>query len=308
MVTIDGKDLIRRVRQLLNEPSTSPFLDERTTYDFLYAAARQWIIETESVTAEQSITTVASQAGYTIDGDFLSLYLKDNDEFFIKYNDGTDDYFIKFKPYSEVIFENNTTDADIPSNFTITDDQTLDTLISDAADNDGGSAVGGKAILTMDTAVFTDVTPGDIIHNTTDKSDGIVVKTEATFKILEVCLFADSSTPDCEIDKDDDFIIQPRKRLKLILDPPPETKDHTVTLYYLQSPRPVYSDYDVYPIPFEYADAIAKYAAWLYKYRDDEPDFGDAYYIHWRRQVTTYRRLTNRALVKEESRIIPVMR
>ena len=300
---MDGKDLSRRVRQLLNEPSTSPFLDARTTFDFLYAASRQWIIETESLTAEQSITTVASQAGYTIDGDFLSLYLKDDDEFFIKYYDGTDYYFLKFKPYSEVIYENNTTDADIPSNFTISDDQTLDTLISDTADN-AADDVGGKTVLTMNTEVFGDVTPGDIIHNTTDASDGIVTKVTST-KILEICLFGGT---DNEIDDSDAFLIQPRKRLKLILDPPPETKDQTVTLYYLQSPRPVYSDYDVYPIPFEYADVIAKYAAWLYTYRDDEPDFGDAYYVHWRRQVTTYRRLTNRALVKEESRLIPVVR
>jgi len=302
---VDGKDLDRRVRNLLNESSTSPFLDERTTYDFLYAAARQWITETESVTAEQEITTVASQAGYTINGDFLSLYLKDGNDFFIKYYDGTSYYFLKFKSYSEVIYENNTTDVAIPSNFTISDDQTLDTLISDAADNDGGSAVGGKATLTMDTAVFTDVTPGDIIHNTTDGSDGIVTKTESTFKILEVCLFGGT---DNEIDVGDDFIVQPRKRLKLILDPPPETADQTVTLYYIQSPRPVYSDYDIYPISFEYADTIAKYAAWLYKYRDDEPDFGDAFYTYWRMQIMAYRRLTNRALVREESRLIPVVK
>lgn len=299
---MDGKDLLRRVRQLLNEPSTSPFLDERTTYDFLYAAARQWIIETESLTAEQDITTIANTAGYTIDGDFLSLYLKHDDEFFIKYYDGTDYYFPKFKPYSEVIYENNTTGITIPGYFTITDDQTLDTLISDTADI-AADDVGGKTVLTMNTEVFGDVTPGDIIHNTTDVSDGIITKATST-KIIEICLFGGT---DNEIDVSDAFLIQPRKRLKLILDPKPSTAGHTVTLYYLQSPRPVYSDYDVYPIPFEYADAIAKYAAWLYTYRDDEPNFGDAYYVHWRRQVTTYRRLTNKALVKEESRIIPVV-
>ena len=41
---MDGKDLLRRVRQLLGEASTGTYLDERTTYDFLYAAAQRWVM------------------------------------------------------------------------------------------------------------------------------------------------------------------------------------------------------------------------------------------------------------------------
>ena len=298
---MDGYNLRRQLQHLLNLDESDPFLDIRTSYDFLYAAARQWVMETECLTKEQTITTVADQSDYTLDGDFLSLYLKNNDQFYIKYYDGTDYHFIDFKPYQDVIHDNNTVSLDIPSYFTISDDQTLGTPISDTVDNDGGSAVGGKATLTMDTDEFEDVTSGDIIHNTTDASDGVVVKVTSA-KILDVCLFGGE---DNEIDLNDAFVIQPRKKMKLVLDPAPKTAGHTVTVYCLQRPAPVYSDFDVYKIAFDYSDAFVQYAAWLYKYKGKEPEFGDQFYRYWRMQITNGKRAIFKGSVKEESRIIP---
>ena len=296
---MDGKDLKRRLRQLLGESSSGSWLDHRTSFDYLYAAAQQWVKETECLTTTQAITTVASQAGYSLNGDYLSMYLKENDRYYLKYYDGSNYTFLYFKPYQEVIHDNDTTAVSIPSYFTITDDPTLDTLISDTADN-AADDVGGKTVLTMDTEVFDDVTPGDIIHNTTDVSDGIVTKVSST-KIIEICLFGGT---DDEIDTSDAFFIQPRKRFLLQFDPPPITKDHTATFYYVRKPRPVYSDYDVYEIAYDYPDVLCKYAAWLYKYRDQKPDFGDAFYTYWDRQIKEYRRLTNKGLARR-SRIIP---
>ena len=172
-------------------------------------------------------------------------------------------------------------------------------MISDTADN-AADDVGGKTVLTMDTEVFGDVSAGDIIHNTTDVSDGIVTKVTST-KIIEICLFGGT---DDEIDEDDAFLIQPRKRFLLQFDPPCSTASHTARFYYLKRPRPVYSDYDVYEIAYEYPDALCKYAAWLYKYRDQEPQFGDAFYKYWDMQIKDYRRLTNKGLARR-SRIIP---
>lgn len=299
---MDGKDLLRRYKELLHIKSTDTDFDERTGYDYLYAAAREWVIQTECLTATQSITTTANVATYTLNGDFLSLYLKENDRFYLKYNDGTDDYFIYFKPYQEVIFDNNTTGISVPSYFTITDDPTLDTLISKTSGAaDGGSAAGGKSTLTFSTAIFGDVTPGDIIHNIDDVSDGVILSTESTAKILETALFGGT---DNEWDIDDSFIIQPRRRFLLQFDPPPSTASHTVTFYYLRKPRPVYTDYDVYEIAYEYGDVLCKYAAWLYKYRDQEPQFGDAFYKYWDMQIKKYRRLTRKGLA-QRSRIIP---
>lgn len=302
---MDGKDLRRRVQQLINEGDIGTWEDERTTYDFLYGAARQWVIETECLTAEQEITTVATQAGYTLNGDFLALYMKDDFEYFIKYYDASGESysFPKFKDYSKIYYENNTTSIAVPNYFTLTDDNTLDSVISDAADNAADDA-GGKTILTMNTEVFADVTSGDIIHNTTDASDGVITKVTST-KIIEICLFGGT---DNEIDVNDAFIIQPRKRLKIILDPPPSTEGDTVYVPYLQKPDPVYSDYDVYKLPLDYPDVLCKYAAWLYKYRDDEPNYGDAFYKYWRKQIMDYRALTNKSLLREESQIVPRMR
>ena len=302
---MDGKNLKRKLQNLLNMVGDTDFFDERSGYDYLYAAARQWVIETECLSTTQSITTVAKQAAYTLSGDFLALYLKNNGKYYIKFYDGSDYTFIDFRPYEDVIYDDNTTSVAIPSYFTLKDDPTLDTLVSDTADNDGGSAVGGKATLTMNTAVFTDVTPGDIIHNTTDGSDGVVVSTESTGKILGVCLFGGT---DNEIDASDAFVIQPRKRMQLVFDPPPLTADYTATVYYLQSPPPVYSDYDVYKLPYDYSDALVHYAAWLFKYRDQKPDIGDRFFLYWKDQITEARRLTYRGFAKEESRIIPKFR
>ena len=44
-----------------------------------------------------------------------------------------------------------------------------------------GAAVGGASTLTDTGGDFSDVSPGDIVHNTTDGSDGIVLsKTSST--------------------------------------------------------------------------------------------------------------------------------
>ena len=299
---MDGKDLLRRHKQLLHIKSPDTDYDERTGYDYLYEAARQWVIETECLTTTQSITTIASTATYTLNGDFLSLFLKENDRYYLKYNDGSDDYFIYFKPYQEVIFDNITGEASIPAYFTLTDDPTMDDLINKTSGAaDGGAAVGGKSTLTFSTAIFGDVTPGDIIHNTTDTSDGIILSTESTAKILTTALFGGTGN---DWDTDDAFIIQPRKRFLLQFEPVPQTANHTATIQYVKKPRPVYTDYDVYEIAYDYPDALCKYAAWLYKYRDQDPQFGDAFYKYWDKQLNDYRGLTNKGLARR-SRIIP---
>ena len=303
---MDGKDLKRRVRNLLNEPSTSAFLDDRTTYDFLFEGAKAWTIISKCLRKTQNITTVAEQAAYTLDGDFLGHYLKDNDrDFFIKYNDGSDDHFLDFKPYQEIIRDNDTDSQSIPDYWGITTDPTLDDQITGTASM-AGDKTGGKSTLTVASAKFADVTVGDVVHNTTGVSDGIIVKVVSAVA-LDTCLFGDA-TADEEWDLSDAFIIQPRGRLQLVLDPPPSTKDHTITVYALQNPAPVYSDYDIYPFAFDYAEALAKYAAWLYKYRDKEPDFGNAWYQFFLAQAQAYGELFKEAVGRDTSRVVPRFR
>lgn len=301
---MDGKDHLRRLEQLLGESSSGSWMKERTSYDYLYSAAQQWVKETECLTTTQTITTVASQAGYTLNGDYLSMYLKQNDRFYLKYYDGSNYTFLYFKPYQEVIYDNDTTAVSVPSYFTITDDPTLDDLISGTA-NATGTHTGGKSTLAVAAAAFADVTPGDIVHNTKtgNVSNGVVVGYTSTTSI-DTCLFLATTGAQASWASSDTFKLQPRKRFLLQFDPPPSTADHTATFYYVRRPNPVYSDYDVYEIAYDYPDALCKYAAWLYKYRDQEPEFGDAFYTYWERQIKEYRRLTNKGLARR-SRIIP---
>jgi hypothetical protein len=99
----------------------------------------------------------------------------------------------------------------------------------------------------------------------------------------------------------DAYIIFPQARYQFILDPPPSTSGHTVTLTYISKPVPVYSPYRAYNLPTEYIEPVVSYAAWKYKYRDREPIFGDMLYRVWDMQTRELTRVFN--AVKQNNRI-----
>jgi len=280
---MDGITALYRLRQLLNEDANSAFLDTRTSYDFINSAAVEFVERTKCLKSSQAITTVASQAGYTLNADFLSLYLKDrNNQYYCKYNDGGSSYsdFIYWKDYEDIIIEDNVDAVSRPSDFTIIDDATLDDQLTGTCTS-AGVLSGGQAILTDSAADFSDVSAGDTIHNTTDGSMGIVLsKTSST--VLVTALFGGTEN---DWDSSDAYVLQPQGRLQLRLDPPPSTAAHTITVYYAQRPQPVYSNYGVYRFQPQHMEAILKYAAFNYQYRDQDPNFGDAYFQHWERAL-----------------------
>jgi len=119
------------------------------------------------------------------------------------------------------------------------------------------------------------------VHNTTDGSDGIVLsKTSST--VLVVALF--NGTND-DWTSGDSYVIQPQGRMKLVLSQPPSTAGETITLNYIKRPDPVYSHYGTYRFQSHHLMALVKYAAWLYKYKDREPQTGDMLFQYWDRQV-----------------------
>lgn len=302
---MDGYDMSRRVLSLLGEPSSSQFIDAMTTYDFLYEAAKKWTIISKCLRKEQTITTVAETQSYSLDGDFLGHYIRDDDnDFLIKYTVGSVDYFLDFEPYRELIENNDTDSTLIPSYWAITHDATLDTLITGVT-NAAGAATGGKSTCAAATALFTNSTPGDVIHNITDGSHGVIISVAADFKSVTTALFGGTAN---DWTSSDAIISQPRGRLALVLDPPPSTASHTITVYALQKPAPVYSSYDVYPFSYEYAEALSKYAAWLYKMRDREPDFGHAWYMYFEAQAMEYGGLFKESVLTDHSRMIPSFR
>lgn len=291
---VDGLSLLRSLRELLNESSTSEFLDTRSSYEFLWQAAIEFVDRTNCLRNEQSITTVADQAGYTLNANFLKLYLKDSsNKFYLKYDDDSTEHFVNHRDYEDVIFGNQTTSQSIPNYFSIIDDSTKDTQLSSTTTSVGASS-GGQATLTDSTADFADVSAGDIVHNTTDGSDGVVLsKTSST--ALVTALFGGT---DDDYTSGDSYVIQPQARFKLIFDPPPSTASHTATLYYIERPAPVFSDYGIYRISSTYLNDLVEYAAFKYKYRDREPGFGDKFFQHWDRKVRHSGHSLNQAFLR----------
>lgn len=285
---MDGTDLLRRLRQLLNEDTDSGWLDEHSSYDYLYDAATDFVDRTGCLRTTQPITTVVDDSTYNIKPDFLRLYLKDSsNRFYIKYNDGSNDYFLTWKDYEDVYHDNNTTSVSIPGRFSIID-TSLPTRLTGTATSAGATS-GGECLLTDAAADFSDAEAGAIVHNTTDSSAGVVLsKTSAT--VLKTALFGGT---DNDWDSSDAYVIQPQARYQLIIDPPTSVAGHTITLPYVQRPDPVYSDYGVYQ--FANPSLLVKYAFWLYKYRDREPNFGDAMYRYWESEVSKMGHGINRA-------------
>lgn len=285
---MDGSDLTRRLEQLMNEEEGSDWLDPRSTYDYLYEAAMAFVDRTNCLKATQSITTVADQQEYNLNPDFLKLYITNSsEELIIKYGD---DNFLTWKDYEDIIYANETASVTMPSHFSI-----IDTVLSSqetGAATSAGAATGGLSTLTDSGADFTNVASGTVVHNTTDGSSGMVIsKTSDT--VLKTALFGGTNN---DWSSSDTYIIQPQGRYKLVLDAPTSVSGDTITVYYIQRPEPVYHSYGMYRFPVQYSQALIKYAFWLYKYRDKEPNTGDAMYRFWDMEIRRYGNSINQAI------------
>lgn len=277
---MDGSIMLYQLRQLLQEGSTSTFLDERTSYDNLYEGACALVSELGLLTDTQTITTVATQSLYDINANYLCLFLRDDqNQYILKYNDGSNDTWVSFRDYGYAYQNDGADDQSIPNSFSIVD-KSLPTNISSTATADGASS-GGQCTLTDSTAPFASVSAGDTVHNTTDGSEGIVLSVTSTSAIV-TSLFGGT---DNDWTNADAYVLVPQARKQLYLNPASLTAGHTITFKYICKPDPVYSDYGQYRIPSVYMPAVVKYAAWLYKYRDREPNFGDAWYKFWEMQL-----------------------
>ena len=77
---------------------------------------------------------------------------------------------------------------------------------------------------------------------------------------------------------------------------PTFTGQQIATVNYLQRPDPVYSDYGSYRFAAGYEEALLKYACWLYKYRDLNPNFGDTLYKVYDMQIRKAKNVQRRAV------------
>jgi hypothetical protein len=270
---MNGQTLSRDVQEILNEASTSGFIDDRTTYDYLYEAAVQFSLLSQINTDEDTIHTVDGTAAYDLPYDFGSLYMRNqNGQYFLKLYDGTSYYWVMWKPYEEIYYANETTEVAYPDSFTIVDHDQYANITGTTTAT--GAATNGECTLTDSTAPFANVSVGDYVSNTTDGSSGYVVSVTST-SALVTALF-DGTASDWS--SSDAYVITPKARMKIILSPTPSTSAYSVYVPYVTTPDPVYSDYRTYRFPEQYRGALVKYAAWLYKYRDREQNYGDGFY------------------------------
>jgi hypothetical protein len=82
-------------------------------------------------------------------------------------------------------------------------------------------------------------------------------------------------------DSSDAYVVISQGRKQVHLDPPPATAGYTVYVPYVQKPDPIYSLYRAYPIDRQYQMCILMGAAWFYKIRDSQPDYGSRYYQYF---------------------------
>jgi len=298
---MDGATLSRELEQLLGETASSSYLDSKSTYDYLYEAALRTVQRTNCLTSSQEITTTEDGVNYYLNADFLKLYLSDDrGRQFIKYNDGTNNFFIYPSSYDSIVLANNDDSQSVPDSFCIRDAAAI-TRDSGTATSTG-AATGGVCTLTDTAATFTTskISAGDFIHNTTDGSQGVVISITSETALV-AALFGGT---DNDWTSADAYYINPQKRFYLTIDPLSSTAAHTITVYYVQKPAPVYSSYYSYQIPINLKSALVQYAAWLYKYRDGNANYGDAWFKYWDLNVRQYGREMNLARQTKEYRVI----
>ncbi len=275
---MDGKRLSRQLRQMLNEEEGSNYIDPFTSYDLLNQAAVKLNDKIQHLETTQDITTVADQADYTLPANFVRFIRVDGKgRNILRYSDGSTFHILPEKD-DDVRWRNKTyttTSVDVPHSFSIQYDDTEDTQVTGTITTTAASSA-GKVTLTDAAGDFSDVEAGDTVHNTTDGSMGVVLsKTSST--VLVTALFDGTAN---DYTSGDAYVIQPQAKYKITLNPPPSTASQTVTVEYLNRPKPVYSDYDAFQFPVDYQDALVYYAAGFYKYRHRTSDEGNAWFIH----------------------------
>jgi len=258
------------------------------------------VSRTNALTSSQNISTVDGTSGYNLNPDFHRLYLMDDqNRYFIKVNDGTNDYFKYWASYDSIYIANNTAEVAIPDTFTITQASAL-SQITGTATSDGsltnsytifGETL-GETTLTDTAADFSTVKVGDIVHNTTDGSHGIVIALSSSTAIICALFYGTNNY----FTSGDAYIINPQARFKIILDPPCSTSGYTVTVPYIAKPDPIYSYYRRYNLPPAYESALTHYAAWLYKYRDREMNQGDVFFKTWLMTITQLNMALNQGM------------
>lgn len=367
-----GIDYLNRLNQLLNDSHPSSYwTDKKTSFDFLYEAAKDMQKELNSLHSSQSITMIPGQTNYALAPAYMGISVTDDyGDKVVKFYDGiANTSWLSWEDYSDAVYGNNTTQNRVPANYAVID-RALPSQITSTVTS-STTQVGGEVNLVNSAAAltFADIAPGDVVYNVTQSLVGVVLsKTSAT--TLKTAMFNLSAVNSAYggWTSGDTYIIQPTPRYDLVIDPPPtgvelltldvapstawsegatltgasslktckvvskvtaltylvESRSGTFTLSeiisdgtytadqgaayptftgqqiatvnYFQRPDPVYSDYGSYRFAAGYEEALLKYACWLYKYRDLNPQTGDALYKAYDMQIRKAKNVQRKAV------------
>lgn len=286
-----GAVYLNQLNQMLAE-FASGWVDIKTSFDYLYEAAKDFSKETRACHSSQTITTVAGLASYNLNPDFREIMTKDDsDNFIVAYSDGTYTSWLSWEGYSTYLQNNNS--AGTPFSFSITDAVLPDRITGTVTT--GHAQVGGESVLTDSAATFTSLYPGDSIINTSQSYYGLVLKNSTTLTTAMFDISARTGATYKGWTLADIYLIQPAPRYMLVLDPTPSVSGKTVTVTYYAKPLPVYSDYGSYPFATGYEGALIKYAAWLYKYRDSKPSLADPLYMAYEKEMRKGKNVNRKA-------------
>jgi hypothetical protein len=268
---VEGFSLCRTLAELLNESATSSFLNSRDSYEFIWEAVLDFNKRTHYQTNVQTIAISPGVAAYNLNPDYVDLALFDSyNQKFIKYTTGGNDSFLYAQLYATSVLQDTSTAVSPPTYFSINDAAVMPNWTGTASS--AGASVNGECTLTDTTATFTNAFPGDFVHNTTDGSSGVVIAVTSATQV--VCALFEGTSNDWS--PADAYIIVPQARWQIVFTPAPASAD-TATISYIQRPTPVYSPYRSYRLPLDAKLPVVSFAAFLYKYKDREPNFGDAY-------------------------------
>ena len=269
---------------------------KKNGFDYIYEAAKDFAKETGVCVGTQTITTVATQAAYALNPDFLEVLTRDKDnEGLIKFATSATAVsdWLSRESYSDFL-QNDNADG-YPESFAIATGS-IPTRMTGTATAIGTHA-GGESTLTNSSGAFLTLYPGDSVINTTASLSGVVIALPTIATAVKTAMFDLSSRGGAYASwaSSDAYVIQPQPRYSLYLDPPPDTSGYIITVTYVAKPMPVYSDYGTYSFATGYEESLIKYAAWLYKYRDSKQNQGDPLYVMYEKQMRKAKNVHKRA-------------
>ena len=296
-----GAILQQQLYQLLSEFSPkSTWIDIKTTFDYLYEAAKDFSKETGSCHGSQTITTVANNAAYNLNPNFLEVLTKDDhNKPVISFYDGSSTDWLSMESYDN--FLQNGNPPGTPTEFCITD-ASMGSRVTGTATS-AGAQTGGESLLVDASADFSLMYPGDIVINTKEEYYGYCIGTGTTSITTAMFDLTVRGGQYASWASGDTYIVQPAGRYQVIVDPPPAISGQILTVSYFAKPIPVYSDYGMYPFATGYEEALVKYAVWLYKYRDSKPAYADPLYVVYERYMRKGKHVNRKAVGAKGFRI-----